>query len=569
VPAALETHYRLRGGGDKGTPLCIGNENQNAIKRNLCLGGRFTTDIVELVLCDPSTGTPIRDETALASIAVALRQALAQDLGIDTRELGWDVGPSEDIEAGASPAIKLFDRAEGGAGYVAACPERLPQLLRRAREILACAVDEPCDKLCHRCLLSFDTQFDEPRLDRRKGHAALTDSLLEALELPSELRFLGPTTELECEGCATRIATELGRSDVEECRVYRGGDAGAWVLTDWDVWPLLARAASQQRRVVVVMSHALVAALPAEIANSLASRAEATGVQLRVVKDEELRIGGGWRVFETGGPSRSGVWLATASEALVPGPDYGRAITDARVVRNIAPTPMGNRPGDELPASKLRRTPPGLFHELLVSRELDGDISSFGARFWRLVRGAAPELDTRLAQGSPLSKVTYTDRYVRSPSVARLVAETLRELARVPGGISSATAIEVLTSPPAGTDSRSSFRLFHDWREARDQQGVIHALLFGTGVPSVRVDDKRATFHMRELRLAWGDGRAFAIRLDQGFGFFRTDGAHGDLSFNFNAPAAAQAQALQAARFAVTKADALPVPLYVRETTAK
>jgi hypothetical protein len=228
--------------------------------------------------------------------------------------------------------------------------------------------------------------------------------------------------------------------------------------------------------------------------------------------------------------------------------------------------PIAKAPGTELLPSSLRRNPPGIFHEVKVGSELDGDVSSFGKRFWALIGKVEPALEARLAGRSGLAKVTYADRYVRSPLLVRLVAEVVRELSRAPGGIAKDTVLEVTTSAAAA--DRPSFRVFHDWREARDQEAVLDGLLFDLGTRAIRVDDRRDKVHMRELRLEWSDGRGFAVRLDQGFGFLRAEGSPRDLSFNFDAAARSQVQALRSARFAVRKADALPVPLYVTESAA-
>ncbi|MBL0197547.1 MAG: DEAD/DEAH box helicase [Myxococcales bacterium] len=366
-PSAFSAHRRLRGG--KGDRLCAGGDT--SLKRHLRLGGTFTTDVVELLLTEPADGTPLDDDVALASIAVALRQALAESLGIDVRELGWAVEPVAG-PLGLRRGIKLFDRAEGGAGFVGSCPERLPALLTRAREILRCSPDDPCDKLCHRCLLSFETQFEEHRLDRRVGERALTDTLLEALKLPTEFAFLGPDSELECDALAERLSLALARPDVTECRVALGGAPDTWDLGSWRPWPLLVRAASGGKRVTLMMSDEARRALPAEVAHALASRCEAASVAVVVAPRASLRVGGAWLALEIGGPARSTRWVATSAAPLAPGRAYGALAPDDRVVRAhanlplaaqgrraIAPHRAARHATGDLPRDPARRTPRG------------------------------------------------------------------------------------------------------------------------------------------------------------------------------------------------------------------
>ncbi len=565
-PAAMDGHYRLRG-GVAGAPLCDGNERPYAIKRNICLGGSFATDVVEIVLCDPLTGNPISDETALASIAVALRQALAEALGVDARELGWDVGTVEDLEAGPRLAIKLFDRAEGGAGYVASCPEQLPSLLARARKVLECSQDgTACDKLCHRCLLSFETQFDEQRLDRRVGLTALSQELVDALALPSNLHFFGVGSELECDDLRERLAMELGRPDVDECRVFLGGDSATWDFGSWNVWPLLVRARSQSRKVSLVIPAETLEKLSPEIAHVLAIRAEGTGIELRSVPTNKMTAGEGRVLFETGGAKRSARWAVSSEVPLRPGAEFAVLAGTERSIRIQTSEKLPPAMGSLITPASLRRPPAGSFAEVRFGSELDGDIAGLGRRFFALLGTVRPDLTRQIDGTLPLEEVSYSDRYVRSPAVARVILEVFRELAKRSGGIASTTRVDLITSPPERRSAASPYRIFHDWEDGPDQQTVIRALFAGVGVSRIRVEDRRGTFHMRELVLRWPGGKGYSIRLDQGFGFLRCDGPSHELSFDFRKSPPLQVEALRRTRFSVRKADAFPVPGYISET---
>ncbi len=97
-----------------------------------------------------------------------MRQALAEQLGIDRRELGfavtrlpWDGEPLW--------TVALYDAAPGGAGYAPRAADDVGRLLGRAQRILECPAHQ-CDRMCHGCLLGFDTDRQAHLLDR---HAAL------------------------------------------------------------------------------------------------------------------------------------------------------------------------------------------------------------------------------------------------------------------------------------------------------------------------------------------------------------------------------------------------------------
>lgn len=81
-------HRRLRGGNrDDGENICPGSNNSWKIKQNVHLGHDSLTDALELVLRNPTSAELLNDDIAAYSIAVALREAIAADLGIQTEEL--------------------------------------------------------------------------------------------------------------------------------------------------------------------------------------------------------------------------------------------------------------------------------------------------------------------------------------------------------------------------------------------------------------------------------------------------------------------------------------------------
>ena len=70
---------------------CPGSDGQFTIRRNLWLGGEDATDVFQLRLQHPGKPDEVVPEDAAVSIAIALRTALAQDLGVENQEIGWTV----------------------------------------------------------------------------------------------------------------------------------------------------------------------------------------------------------------------------------------------------------------------------------------------------------------------------------------------------------------------------------------------------------------------------------------------------------------------------------------------
>ncbi len=69
----------------------------------------------------------------------------------------------------------LFDASSAGTGYTATLQTELGRVPKIARKILDCSNDD-CDRACHGCLLTADTQFAAGLLDRRAAAALLNET---------------------------------------------------------------------------------------------------------------------------------------------------------------------------------------------------------------------------------------------------------------------------------------------------------------------------------------------------------------------------------------------------------
>lgn len=153
-------HLRLRGGKDRdGVSECDGRDF--AIQRGLLLGGSRYTDVFELQIAN------LTDDVAALSIGVALRSAFCRLIGILEDEVGVTVRQAQAAGGKLCQSIFLYDVAAGGNGYVATLREQVGAALRGSLDVLDCA--RKCDAACHACLLTFGSQFEVERLDRRRA----------------------------------------------------------------------------------------------------------------------------------------------------------------------------------------------------------------------------------------------------------------------------------------------------------------------------------------------------------------------------------------------------------------
>ena len=168
-----DSHSRLRGGRKPtGTSICEGSDQPWAVKRGIHLGCSRRTDVFELQIY----GNPSRP--AIYSLAVALRGGVTQLLGVDEREMGVAAAQSRTDAGEVTRSAFLFDPSSAGTGYTAILQGELSRVVELARRVLDCRNDD-CDRACHGCLLTADTQFTADLLDRYAA-AALLDATFRA-----------------------------------------------------------------------------------------------------------------------------------------------------------------------------------------------------------------------------------------------------------------------------------------------------------------------------------------------------------------------------------------------------
>lgn len=562
-PQGMSNHSRLRGGVRNGGARCRGNDEVWAIKRHQWLCSEATTDVFELQLNAPGTGFPVADDKVVLSISVALRQALAETLGVVDREIGCASIPSRSATDAPARSIVLYDTASGGAGYVAATPAMLPRLMRRASEILNCSRD--CDVACQGCLLTYDTQHELGRLDRKSALRLLDERLLDLLELPMDARLFGPASVLESDLPEAALGRELQKPDMEEVRVYLGGGLEFWDPARWPLRNPLLRWSSEGRTIRLITARRTIDSLPDHPGNLLSSLAEAGGIEIRATEENVVDPGVPSLCAEVGGRTRYIRWAFTSEQSTAPGEEWGRATEDERCIRAVFDTPLPPITGVVIPPASVRRLPPKTFREKMIRAELDGPVNRFGERFWNLVSHEIPQLQFRLKDGSPIRKVLYRDRYVGSPLSALLISRLIRGLEKYSGTLAADTEIRLETCELRRQGGRIPESVHHDWTKQRDQEDVIKKLLPGTGNVQLTVlPHRNGAQHARELGLTFDDGAVWMVRLDHGVGFLGSGQEKGIL-FNFLRPPGEQVRELELFRFPVVNREKTGTRLYMTD----
>ncbi len=561
-PAEMKAHRRLRRGSKQnGDADCPADPGDFAMRRKIRLGGEQKSDIFELQLCNVRTGAWFVERIVCTSIAVAMRQAVAEQLGVDTREIGWAttvVTPDGDVPR---RSIVLFDAAAGGAGYVGVVPRDLETVLTRARKILECKSRE-CDGACHGCLLSFDTQHSVDLLDRHAALEALSDEFMQSLVLPPELRVFGSETRLEAVEVYPAFRDMSRRADVEAATVFVGGPVQSWNVASWPMWFELHRLAEAGVGVTVAVVEQTLSELDWAESQALAHRCAAIGARIEVVPVERMRAGDAWLIADVRGGSEDTQWASTSILDTVVSEEWARSSeSDVRRVRasGKASAPLlGGRPPAE---GECPKPVPGNYTMIEVESGLDGPVDEFGSKFWSLIESRAAGVTQKMSSTVPIVELRYTDKYMKSPLFARLLYGVVAEVERRAGGIACEGRLFIET---CATDKRSNREhLSHAWIDVTEWKCVLEELFapLSRCVVSIEESHFRAQHH-RSLLVKWEDGDVLEVRLDQGLSFMQQKGA--PLAHPFGEPPPAQIDSILTGGVQVTRRSTKhPIIIYV------
>jgi DEAD/DEAH box helicase domain-containing protein len=484
------------------------------------IGCTSLTDAFELTLKHPLTGQYIdaadQGKTIGLTLAVALRNALASKLGISTSEIGYAVRPSRDTSTNLpATVIQLYDVVSGGAGFATSAARFIDQLLLVVIGDLQC--DAKCEDVCSTCLLDSNTRHDANHLNRLVALDWLGDDFSKFVSLPPAFSFL-ESSEYCHESVKEAISHHINKG-ADSVKIWLSNDVNEWDLNSRQVHMFVYQMLQINN---VGLSFILPNTALGETEKRTLFRYQELGVTL-LNTNKTLSNGNMVALIE----SKLQV-LSIASQSmdmLAPNATWLESNIDDMLVKSRAPQGFDFTPVDTSGWSN-NKNEDGKRVEL--STELNGDIKTFGDRFWSFIGGNFTSLKNDL-ENSSLSEVKYTDRYLQSPWYIILFGELIRALPT-----SAATSFELQT---LFSSKQANGRLVnHDWYDPADMTDVIN-LWFEKGVKVPCFldlhDDKKQISHRRELVLRFTNGNEYSIGFDQGVGYWKHRLASNKHNFDF------------------------------------
>jgi hypothetical protein len=505
-------------------PDCEGASKPFALKPALHLGHEIRTDVFEF----QPAGWP--DRGGALALAIALREALAQKLGISADEIGIAAEPRLDAMGAATTSIFLHDKASGGAGFSVKAQELFAEVLRDADRILDCKV-EGCERGCPACVLIGELNDDQVmRLDRRPALSLVRERLM-ADGMPDEDDRAADGARFSLDLLdEIRQAMEAGAGRLT---LRLGGDVDPGALATWIAAPLAAHWVGRGREVVVGVGAGTIDKMNGAERLKLRDLINRWGVSLEEGAASPC-ANGAQMLAEAAGPNGHTLVFASRDEGACAGDQNWGEPETAPIVRFEARTPSWS--GKRVSLDRLRESPGAALCN--ITDQLDGSISSFGDRASTAICGLLQQVG--IAPDDRVAAMIYEDRYLKSPLSLRLCLDTLGRL-RGPGAGADLVRLTVRTFA-LDPSARAGQFLDGDWRKEDDRSVVAAALAKSRGLAL----DWRLGHppHGRRLELQFASGAAAEVLLDQGFGAWRGDrGA----AFDFQRPPARQIGDLQAA----------------------
>lgn len=512
IPSPLQpgqAHRPIGGNaGSSRTEECSG-EN---VKPNLYLGYQSQTDVLELVLRSPLTGEwiPRSEEGRViaTTLAVALRDAIADRLGIASTEMGFGVRQDKDLDTGSvRHVIQVYDDVAGGAGFVLSGLDDLETLLEKTFNKLDCPAG--CDDVCSSCLASKDGRVEFDDVDRNVALEWVALSGIKShLALPEPFGTISGAAYWAYEP-ERFIRHWINKGAMSISLRLEGG------LQAWDLGHPEFRRKIMSWTAVDGLSVQLF--IPSDVALTEEVCAELLALKRFGISIVESHEGSG--DAEVRMPLQlelqdgAVVTLVTNSEnSQLPGEKWLQGDDQSLWVYTSEIPAFA---GDKLDTSGWSSTPNSAA-VIELTTELNGATNDLASRFRNVLEEKAPVQAKTLREES-IRRVTYEDRYLKSPWVMVLLANFLKAL-----GLSAETEVVVKTT--AGGSFRRGVMTWHDWQDSESQRVVsgtfIRALLKVSAVKVQVMDDKRQLSHRRIMTIELASGRTLKCVFDQGMGYW-------------------------------------------------
>jgi hypothetical protein len=517
-------------GGSSGSHKDADCSGEN-VAREIYLGYQAQTDVFELVLRSPISGEwiPGNDQGAViaTTLAVALRDVIAEKLGIAATEMGFSTRLDRDLDTGSIRyVIQVYDDVAGGAGFVLAGLDDISELLGAMILKLECPAD--CQNTCSSCLASKDSRVEFSELDRKAALNWINKSGLRShLNLPAPFSTIKGAKYWPYD--AHRFVRSALGDNAAVIVLSLGGDVSNWDVGSPDFRRLIMGwKVMHQKQVAILMDN--VDSVSDETKQDFSLLAS-LGVIIAEYDGDEPYPGvcAPVQIGYTNG--RNWTLLSDNLEVACPNRDYLESDEQSIWVTTEDFPGYTFRPID----TKQWHHRPSDAEVVEINTELNGPAKTMPMRFSKLIKNKAPGF-SELLKKEKITRIIYEDRYLKAPSSVIILSSILRSFS-----LDQDSSVEVITA--SVTSERLGKFAWHDWCKAEDQRVVTQAFIqlslregkdSGPKVQVKVADSIKQLTHRRVLTLELASGARLILAFDQGMGYWTTRSEYRYRQFDFN-----------------------------------
>lgn len=529
-PIFENPHRRLRGGKTNGAWQCAGSHDNFKIKRGIRFGREYTTDVLEILLQD-TDGQPLQNSIIAYTLAVVLRRAIAEYLGIDETELGCNTKQVREISGKITQAIQIFDiRSAGYSSIVSNC---LPDLFRLARKKLECPSD--CLDACQSCLLTFDTRHESDNLNRHAALKFLTDGWMDSLALDEKHRLLGEESKAEFQPLNEAIHREINTGNICNLYIYLDNELSEWELAGSPLQRLLRQLSPKEEITIYLMgSWKNLNNLSRENTSIITNFQKLCNLKLHIGTSPQVNQNGVCLVSLEHHDGSCTTWATTDKQSAECGKHWGILGITQNHILVTAPSalPIFQPESLQLPLFNSDG-----FQSFSISNELDGKGSGFGKRF--LTHLGNDDVNKVFPTQHPLIAIYYMDRYLATPISCAILVEVLSALKNYYESHDQ-WAVSAIGITTMYIDVNKTYRSrnnawWNDWDTTERRDEALKAACTYSGMNAfVTSKSKKELSHSRSLVLQYQNGSSLTIWLDQGFSYWSVNSEKNRTRFDMN-----------------------------------
>ncbi len=497
-----------------------------AVKTNVYLGYQTQTDVLEIFFRSPKTNQWLSDSRShqiiATTLAVAIRDAIADELGIVSTEMGFSVRLDKDLISGVGRSVvQLFDQVSGGAGFVMTGLLNVVEVLKNAESKLNCIAH--CDNVCSCCLTGQDSRVEQEELDRKAALAWLKENeYIAHLSLP--IQFSNIPDAVYCSVDPLRFIRSAINKGADTIQIALRGE-----ISEWD----LSQTKFRNRILTWLVIDGLKVSLGLDVRESLSDENKRSLSVLSKLGILFFQVDESWNDY--GVPliaqilkdNKSSSLFTSDDKSSIPGENWLETSDSSLWVSSNRISP---RSLTYLDATHWDVVESGVV-VIEVTTELNGALYSLSSRLKALFATRAQELFNLIENDRAIS-ISYSDRYLKSPWSAMLLGAFLDIFKN-----NKLQKIEIETLE-LSTNTQVSGLIKHDWSHSQDFQKIIKHWLIKHLEVDVNIQLKKRPFelqHSRMITVLWASGNESRIILDQGMGYWQPRTAYRDeLNYDFN-----------------------------------